>query len=458
MLSRTCVQSYVKNIVDLETACPAAHTDAIQAEKAAELKDSANSRPSSSSLSKFVQRISGVMKNKKKVKRHSRFYCPHLDSGFGNKVSATESNLNRQLTKRLGNVISRRRSGNDVVFVADSCVSRLPADRPMSQSVEHICVPCAENATDRPQSSNLPHNEKTRPRYYRKSISRGPYVSPRKFDMLPSPFTHKKASSPFKQLVNQKFDSCSFGELSLPCIRTFGSSNNTDLVLPEPCELLNQTVEWNNCHEHTLNPTKPVCGVTDMEGTELEAARGEHNIHTDPHEQGRARRVASWAAHFDKLLQDPLGIHIFTKFLEKEFSAENIRFWQVCQQFRALTDERQQQALAMDIYDRHIAAQASDPVNIDGAAKWHTLQFLDNPAPDMFDVAQSQIQRLMKLDSYPRFLKSDLYKNVLLEEMEGRIHYESEKMQELKQGKKQNAGKENGGKRRRSLLPWMRFL
>lgn len=298
----------------LEATCPAVDTDVLEAGKSADLKESENSRPRRSSLSKFVQRISGVMKNKKKVKRHSHFYFPHLDMNLGSKVSAPESNLNPQLAKRSVNVISRRRSGNDVVFDADSCVSRLPAHRRMSLSVEHFCVSCAENAADRPQSRNLPHEEKTRSRFYRKPLSQGPYVSPRRSGILPCSFTHMKARSPFKHLDNQRFDSCNVGQLSLPCMQTFGSPNNTDMVLPEPCELLlNQTAESkNNCHKHSLNPAKPVCVDTNMDGIEMETAGGEHNSHTDSHEHGRAGRVASWAVHFDKLLQDPLGINIFT--------------------------------------------------------------------------------------------------------------------------------------------------
>lgn len=35
--------------------------------------------------------------------------------------------------------------------------------------------------------------------------------------------------------------------------------------------------------------------------------------------------------------------------------------------------------------------------------------------------AQKQIFNLMKFDSYPRFLKSDLYKNYLIREMNGEV-------------------------------------
>ncbi|CAG5131037.1 unnamed protein product [Candidula unifasciata] len=168
----------------------------------------------------------------------------------------------------------------------------------------------------------------------------------------------------------------------------------------------------------------------------------------------KAGRVASWAVQFDKLLQDPLAVKVFTEFLEKEFSAENIRFWKACEQFRSVTSEQQRKILAKDIYNRHIAARASDPVNVDNTARSYTERFLETPTAIMFDVPQSQILQLMRQDSYPRFLKSDQYKNMLVEELEGNIHHEPEKTSENKGDQKQNYGKENGVKRRRSILPW----
>ena len=73
----------------------------------------------------------------------------------------------------------------------------------------------------------------------------------------------------------------------------------------------------------------------------------------------------------------------------------------------------------------------------------------------------------MKQDSYSGFLKSDLYKNYLMKEMEGQplesdaIETNGDKVKSDKQSekdsKKKGKGKENEenkDKRRRSLLPW----
>lgn len=43
------------------------------------------------------------------------------------------------------------------------------------------------------------------------------------------------------------------------------------------------------------------------------------------------RRVRRWAISFRELLSDVTGKHEFEKFLQKEYSQENIRFWSACE-------------------------------------------------------------------------------------------------------------------------------
>ncbi len=49
-------------------------------------------------------------------------------------------------------------------------------------------------------------------------------------------------------------------------------------------------------------------------------------------------RVASWAVGFEKLLNDEMGLYVFTEFLKKEFSQENIQFWTECEKLKTITD------------------------------------------------------------------------------------------------------------------------
>ncbi|CAH1783813.1 unnamed protein product [Owenia fusiformis] len=174
-------------------------------------------------------------------------------------------------------------------------------------------------------------------------------------------------------------------------------------------------------------------------------------------------RVASWAVSFEKCLEDPAGRATFTEFLKKEFSEENILFWTTCHKYKEIEDIHMRNSRAREIFTKHLSKKAIEPVNIDSEARKFAEDKLDAPTIDMFDMAQKQIFTLMKRDSYSRFLKSALYKDCIIAEME---------MKELPfpgspQKNDQNQGKElkkshsasdaegvDDNKRRRSLLPW----
>ncbi|KYO45679.1 regulator of G-protein signaling 12-like [Alligator mississippiensis] len=135
----------------------------------------------------------------------------------------------------------------------------------------------------------------------------------------------------------------------------------------------------------------------------------------------RERRVASWAVSFERLLQDPLGIKYFSEFLRKEFSEENILFWQACEYFNHVPahDKKELSYRAREIFNKFLCSKATTPVNIDSQAQLAD-DILNSPHPDMFKEQQLQIFNLMKFDSYTRFLKSPLYQECILAEVEGR--------------------------------------
>ncbi|XP_053433901.1 regulator of G-protein signaling 12 isoform X2 [Nycticebus coucang] len=141
----------------------------------------------------------------------------------------------------------------------------------------------------------------------------------------------------------------------------------------------------------------------------------------------RERRVASWAVSFERLLQDPLGVHYFSDFLRKEFSEENILFWQACEYFNHVPahDKKELSYRAREIFSKFLCSKATTPVNIDSQAQLAD-DILNAPHPDMFKEQQLQIFNLMKFDSYTRFLKSPLYQECILAEVEGRALPESQ--------------------------------
>ncbi|XP_037685234.1 regulator of G-protein signaling 12 isoform X2 [Choloepus didactylus] len=143
----------------------------------------------------------------------------------------------------------------------------------------------------------------------------------------------------------------------------------------------------------------------------------------------RERRVASWAVSFERLLQDPVGVKYFSDFLRKEFSEENILFWQACEYFNHVPahDKKELSSRAREIFSRFLCSKATTPVNIDSQAQLAD-DILSAPHPDMFKEQQLQIFNLMKFDSYTRFLKSPLYQACVLAEVEGRSLPDSQRV------------------------------
>ncbi|XP_067128151.1 regulator of G-protein signaling loco-like isoform X2 [Centruroides vittatus] len=176
-------------------------------------------------------------------------------------------------------------------------------------------------------------------------------------------------------------------------------------------------------------------------------------------------RVGSWAAGFDKLLEDPIGLYTFTEFLKLEFSQENIMFWMSCEQYNQLTDQNEMKQMANEIFKNHLCIGASEPVNVDSHARQVAQEGLENPTRDLFIPAQTQIFNLMKFDCYQRFLKSQMFKDCMMKEMQGQpLPYqpdegpEEDTKDKVRVKQKGKEKKEEGeDKKRKSLIPWHRL-
>ncbi|KAJ8015307.1 hypothetical protein DPEC_G00024770 [Dallia pectoralis] len=135
---------------------------------------------------------------------------------------------------------------------------------------------------------------------------------------------------------------------------------------------------------------------------------------------GQASSVVSWAVCFEKLLEDPVGLRYFTAFLRSEVSAENILFYQACEKFRKIPPNRTKELSeeACSIFHTYLSDNGPYPVNIDDTARVEEKD-LHHPTARMFDKAQAQIFKLMKMDSYRRFVRSPLYQKCTLASVEG---------------------------------------
>ncbi|KAL5471520.1 hypothetical protein EMCRGX_G029643 [Ephydatia muelleri] len=148
-------------------------------------------------------------------------------------------------------------------------------------------------------------------------------------------------------------------------------------------------------------------------------------------EPDEAGRVGGWLASFDKLIQDPLGLQCLLQFMEKEHCDENIHFWKDVEAFKKLQPQAANlQAEAKRIYDQFVSSSSPTTINVEDKMLKSIESRLSNPTPAVFDEAQDHIYRLMKMDCYPRFKKSELAKQCLLAEMEGKplpVHMDEKK-------------------------------
>lgn len=120
-----------------------------------------------------------------------------------------------------------------------------------------------------------------------------------------------------------------------------------------------------------------------------------------------------WAESFDKLLSHKDGLETFTRFLKTEFSEENIEFWIACEDFKKSRDPQQIILKARAIYEKFIQSDAPQEVNLDFHTKEVITKSLTQPTLHSFDAAQTRVYQLMEQDSYMRFLKSDIYLDLI---------------------------------------------
>uniref|UniRef100_A0A3Q4HSL4 Axin-1 n=1 Tax=Neolamprologus brichardi TaxID=32507 RepID=A0A3Q4HSL4_NEOBR len=123
-----------------------------------------------------------------------------------------------------------------------------------------------------------------------------------------------------------------------------------------------------------------------------------------------------WAESLHSLLDDQDGILLFRTFLKQEECADMLDFWFACSGFRKLeaseVTEEKKVKLAKLIYKKYILDNNGI---VSRQIKPATKSFIRDCVmklhidPAMFDQAQTEIQTMMEENTYPLFLKSDLY-------------------------------------------------
>ncbi|TMS21115.1 Regulator of G-protein signaling 6 [Larimichthys crocea] len=153
--------------------------------------------------------------------------------------------------------------------------------------------------------------------------------------------------------------------------------------------------------EVTHEPSNPWIS-DDSTFWDLEASR-------EPSQQ----RVKKWGFSLEEALKDPAGRDQFLKFLESEFSSENLRFWLAVQDLKR-RPLQEVASRAQEIWQEFLAEGAPSSINLDSHSYERTSQNLKDPGRYSYEDAQEHIFKLMKSDSYARFLRSNIYQDLLL--------------------------------------------
>uniref|UniRef100_A0A4W3HF92 Regulator of G-protein signaling 3 n=2 Tax=Callorhinchus milii TaxID=7868 RepID=A0A4W3HF92_CALMI len=120
-----------------------------------------------------------------------------------------------------------------------------------------------------------------------------------------------------------------------------------------------------------------------------------------------------WGESLDKLLTHKYGLAAFRAFLRTEFSDENLEFWLACEEYKKVKSQSKMISKAKKIFAEYIAIQSCKEVNLDSHTREHTKDNLQKVSRSCFDLAQKRIFGLMEKDSYPRFLRSELYLDLI---------------------------------------------
>ncbi|XP_027735456.1 regulator of G-protein signaling 6 isoform X4 [Empidonax traillii] len=125
------------------------------------------------------------------------------------------------------------------------------------------------------------------------------------------------------------------------------------------------------------------------------------------------QRVKRWGFSMDEVLKDPVGRDQFLRFLESEFSSENLRFWLAVQDLKK-QPLQEVTTRVEEIWQEFLAPGAQSAINLDSHSYEKTSQNVKDPGRYTYEDAQEHIYKLMKSDSYARFLRSNAYQDLLL--------------------------------------------
>ncbi|XP_076010598.1 regulator of G-protein signaling 21-like [Genypterus blacodes] len=120
-----------------------------------------------------------------------------------------------------------------------------------------------------------------------------------------------------------------------------------------------------------------------------------------------------WSQSLERLLESKYGLATFRSFLKSEYSDENIEFWLTCEDYKRIKSSFRMSSRAKKTYEQFIKAESPKEINIDHHTREQIKRNVTSPTVHCFDDAQRIVYGLMERDSYPRFLRSDVFRTLL---------------------------------------------
>ncbi|CAL8313813.1 unnamed protein product [Merluccius merluccius] len=123
----------------------------------------------------------------------------------------------------------------------------------------------------------------------------------------------------------------------------------------------------------------------------------------------------SWSTSFERLMKSASGRGCFRQFLRTEFSEENMMFWLACEELKKETNKTVVEEKVRQVYEDFISILSPKEVSLDSRVREVINRNMLDPTSHTFEDAQKQIYTLMQRDSYPRFMNSSTYTDLLKE-------------------------------------------
>ncbi|XP_068604138.1 regulator of G-protein signaling 20-like [Brachionichthys hirsutus] len=121
----------------------------------------------------------------------------------------------------------------------------------------------------------------------------------------------------------------------------------------------------------------------------------------------------SWSTSFERVMKSAIGRGCFRQFLRTEFSEENMMFWLACEELKMETNKTVVEEKVRQIYEDFISILSPKEVSLDSHVRDVINRNMLEATSHTFEEAQQQIYTLMQRDSYPRYISSTAYTDLL---------------------------------------------